>query len=358
MKKKVLIIAPPESAHTVEWIEFLNKQERFEIFYISLKKDFKPVKNSFFIDFSYPFYKINLLKSYFEVKRIIKSISPDIVHAHYLFPYGILTLFDRKKTVISFWGSDITKDYKNSNLIFKSLADLSIKDADFITFAGKHLKSFFKYDIENSEILIWGVNSNFVESVKKMDRRELGFSDDDFVILNLRYIRDIFQIERIIDVVKDLNQKFSNIKLILVKGDDSPYFNMIKEKCKDLPFVKILENLSKEKFISLIKSSDITLSLSTRDGNPVSVKEAMICRKTVIYQEIEPMREFFENKDFKTSLKTFECKELYEKILYFYNDRNTLKNIGNQMKKFAEENFDKEKCFQKGLKIYNKIIGD
>jgi len=176
--------------------------------------------------------------------------------------------------------------------------------------------------------------------------------------LNLRYIRDIFQIERVIDVVKDLNNKFSNIKLVLIKGDDSPYLNMIKEKCKELPFIKILENLSKEKFISLIKSSDITLSLSKRDGSPVSVKEAMICGKVVIYQEIEPMSEFFDNKDFKTSLKTLENKELYEKILYFYNNRNVLKNIGDQMKEFAEENFDKKKCFQRGLKIYNKIIGD
>jgi len=75
--------------------------------------------------------------------------------------------------------------------------------------------------------------------VKESDRRELGFSDDDFVILNLRYIRDIFQIERVIDVVKDLNNKFSNIKLVLIKGDDSPYLNMIKEKCKELPFIKI-----------------------------------------------------------------------------------------------------------------------
>ncbi len=358
MKKKIVIISPPESAHTVEWIEFLNEQKRFEIFYISLKKDFKPVEKSFFIDFSFPFYKLNLLKSYFKVKRIIKSIDPDIVHAHYLFPYGILTLFDHKKTVISFWGSDITNDYKNSNSIFRFLADLSIKDADFITFAGKHLKNFFKYDVKNSEILIWGVDRNFIEGVKESDRRELGFSDDDFVILNLRYIRDIFQIERVIDVVKDLNNKFSNIKLVLIKGDDSPYLNMIKEKCKELPFIKILENLSKEKFISLIKSSDITLSLSKRDGSPVSVKEAMICGKVVIYQEIEPMSEFFDNKDFKTSLKTLENKELYEKILYFYNNRNVLKNIGDQMKEFAEENFDKKKCFQRGLKIYNKIIGD
>lgn len=358
MKKKILLIAPPESAHTLDWIKFLKQLDMFNLFYISLKKDFKPVENSFFIDFDLPFYKLNLLKSYFKVQNMIKKIQPDLIHAHYLFPYGLLTLNDQKKTIISFWGSDITNDYKNSNFFFKYLADLSIKQADYITFAGKHLKKFFNYEIKESDLLIWGVDKNFIDKIDPLEKEKIGFSKDDFIVLNLRFIREIFQIERVIATLEELNKNYNNIKLILIKGDDSSYYRMIKEKCKNLSFVKILENFSKEKFISLIKGCDLTLSLSLRDGSPVSVKEAMMCEKIVLYQDIEPMKEFFGQKDFLTSLKTLEKKELYEKILFYYKNRNVLNETGKKMKKFAEENFEREKCFKKGLEIYKKLLGE
>ncbi|MEO0288314.1 MAG: glycosyltransferase family 4 protein [candidate division WOR-3 bacterium] len=358
MEKKILLIAPPESAHTLEWINFLKKQDMFNLFYISLKKDFRPVENSFFIDFNFPFYKLNLLKSYTRIQKIISTIKPDLVHAHYLFPYGLLTINDHKKTIISFWGSDITNDYKNSNFFLKFLADLSIKQADYITFAGSHLKKFFNYKIKESDQLIWGVDKNFIDRITPFKREEIGFSKDDFIVLNLRFIREIFQIERVLKTLKELNKNYENIKLVLIKGDDSSYYRMIKEKCRNLSFVRILENLSKEKFISLIKGCDLTLSLSLRDGSPVSVKEAMMCNKIVIYQDIEPMKEFFGQKDFLTSLKTLEIEELYEKILFYYKNRDVLNETGKNMKKFAEENFESERCFKNGLEIYNKLLGE
>lgn len=357
MKKKILIIAPPESAHTLEWINFLKQYDMFNLYYISLKKDFRPIENSYFIDFDLPFYKLNILKSYIKVQKIIKKIQPDLVHAHYLFPYGLLTLKDHRKSIISFWGSDVTYDYKNSTFFLRYLADLSIKQADYITFAGEHLKKFFNYEIKASDQLIWGVDKNFINTIDPFRKEELGFLKDDFVILNLRFIREIFQIERVIQTLKELNQNYKNIKLVLIKGDDSPYYRMIKEKCKNLSFIKIIKDLSKEKFISLIKGCDLTLSLSLRDGSPVSVKEAMMCEKIVLYQDIEPMREFFLQKDFSTSLKTLEVKELYEKILFYYENRDVLNEIAINMKKFAEENFEREKCFKKGLEIYKKLLG-
>ncbi len=356
MKKKILILAPPDSTHTIEWIEFLKKFKNFTIYYISLKKDFKPVEKSYSIKFLFPFYKLNLLYSFFKIKWITLRIKPDLIHSHYLFPYGFFTLTHKCKKIISLWGSDITNDYKISDPLMKLLARVSLKNADFITFAGKHLKNYLPFEIKKSDELIWGVDKNLIDRIKPFDRKEIGISENDFLILNLRYIRDIFQIERVIRTVELLNSKYKDIKLVLIKGDDSEYFRKMEKMVEKTNFIKIIQNLSKEKFISLIKSSNLTLSLSLRDGSPVSVKEAMMCKKCVIYQDNDSMRDFQIFKIEEIILKTDSLNELYEKILNLHDDRNLLKKIEQANYVIAEKNFEKNSCFMKGLKIYESLL--
>ena len=63
--------------------------------------------------------KIIYLKSFFDLKKFINRVQPDLLHAHYASSYGFLGLLTGfKPFILSVWGSDIYY-FPNVNLYIK-----------------------------------------------------------------------------------------------------------------------------------------------------------------------------------------------------------------------------------------------
>ena len=114
---KVLIIANPEDPHTIKWITYLSKYG-IEIYLFGLN-DFDPIIYTKVKNFKYTtcgftekfivtktgnIRKLSYLKVIPKLRRVIRKIKPDIVHAHYASGNGLLgALSFFKKYVISFF---------------------------------------------------------------------------------------------------------------------------------------------------------------------------------------------------------------------------------------------------------------
>src|SRR3989338_10621026 len=85
---------------------------------------------SFAAKLNVPFF---LLSEYFSASRLIKQENPDIIHAHWLIPQGIIgAMLKNKKTklIVTVHGSDL---FPLKNFIFRFLQRNVLKKADFCT---------------------------------------------------------------------------------------------------------------------------------------------------------------------------------------------------------------------------------
>ena len=140
---KILILANPLSSHTIKWVNSLNARG-IEIYLFGLnsynKNSFNknvtieildvPKKLQSNKDGS--FSKIIYLTAIGKIKRFIKKIQPDVLHAHYVSSYGLLgALANFHPLIVSVWGTDIYY-IPEKNIFYQKLIEFSLSKADKI----------------------------------------------------------------------------------------------------------------------------------------------------------------------------------------------------------------------------------
>lgn len=354
MKKTVLLIAPPRSIHTMKHIDMLHDLG-MKVFYVSLRDEWYPVKNTFYVPFECYFYKLSIIKAFFRVSKIIKQVRPDIIHAHYLTPYAYFILLSKCRTIISLWGSDIRITYKRSGSLFRYFLNRVMLKADVVLIPGVYMRDYIDLKIPHLYETIWGIDVEQLGKKEPEAKKNWGFETDDFVITSIRINRDIFQIERIIDSVDSLAQKYDDIQLNIIEGPYTDYNIKIRKKCSGKSYINIHRHLSHEQYISLLKASDLAISIALEDAGPVSVKESMALGLPVVYQEIRGIdRTISMKRGF--GLETQSTDELTECIELIMNNEKKTKKISQNARRFALDHFDQKKYVAKMKRIYEKLL--
>jgi hypothetical protein len=88
---KLCFLASANSIHSYRWIKYFADKGH-EIHWISLQKNgFGDLKNvKFYLLKQYPIKFLDIIFNAIPVKKLIKEIKPDILHAHYAGVNGIL----------------------------------------------------------------------------------------------------------------------------------------------------------------------------------------------------------------------------------------------------------------------------
>ena len=122
---KICYLADANNIHTKKMCEyFANKG--YDVSVISLNDGEIPnVKvYSMKVETLYSgsaFSKIHYLGKLKKIKKIVKEINPDILHAHYASSYGLIAaLINFKPTILSVWGSDVY-DFPKESFINKEV---------------------------------------------------------------------------------------------------------------------------------------------------------------------------------------------------------------------------------------------
>ena len=119
--------------------------------------------------------------------------------------------------------------------------------------------------------------------------------------------------------------------------------NYYQNKIKKLKLNNIKLNEFKKNILSIIKKFDILLSLSYREGLPVSFIECMSQGVPVICYNIRGSSDLIIN-DFNGYLfNKKEYKKVFNKIIYLSQNHEELSKISNNSFKFIDSKFDRKK---------------
>ena len=350
MIKKYVIIGNAQSVHLVKWVkELINYFDLYVISSTSTHKDIRAiVQDSNVFDLDVPVKEdggnLGLVKKYFRVKKIIKTIDPDFVNPHYITSHGFLATLVKKtsnlrfKLIQSAWGTDIlvtpfkSKIYYNLTKFCLNASDIATSDSKYMT------------DVINDLSPVQTMT--FIFGLDKLPEINLEEKDPNLFYSN-RMLSENYNIDQVIQLFGKITETNKNARLII--SHDGTKRHELEQLAKELEIedkVKFKGFVSLADQISLYKKSQFYISIPTSDSTSVSLIEAMAYGCIPIVSDIPANREWiFEgtNGIFYNPQNTF-------------NEVNTILSIKEQIFSENRKIVEKRAIFPKSMKEYVETI--
>ena len=298
--------------------------------------------------------KLEYIKYFNKVKKLVKEIEPDILHAHYATSYGLLgSLCNFHPYVVSVWGSDVF-DFPKGSTIKRKLLEYNLKKADVIMSTSKVMARETKlYTNKTIEITPFGVDIDmFKPNDKRYDKKEY------ITVGTVKTLEAKYGIEYLIKAFSKVSEKYNNLKLEIA-GDGSQKEYLL-ELCKKLNIydnVKFLGFINREQVVEAFNRFDITVFPSTLDSESfgVAAVEAEACGSATIVSNVGGLPEAT-NPDVSSIVVPKEDEEELAKALEkLIVDENLRIEMGKQGRIFAEKNYNIKDNFNKVDKIYKTL---
>lgn len=319
---------------------------------------------------------INMLKSMFVMYKIFRKEKFDVVQyatPNASFIGSIAARFAGiKYRIYSFWGMRYEGAHGLSRKILMMFEKITCKLSTHVRIVSpKNMEIVIKDGICPREKIgviglggTIGVNTKIYDIAKKnMFRREirnkLGLSENDYLYAFVGRINADKGINELIEAFKLIEEKYSNVKLLLLGMEDK--VNPIKPEnlmwAKNAKNVIMLGPVHKNLVCRYIAASDLLVHPTYREGFGKIIQEAMSMRLPVITTNIPGPSEVVEGNISGILIPKGDLKELVDAMSKLYENRDLAQRIADAGYKRFSENFTMEKMVHNIYNEYRKIIG-
>ncbi len=377
----------------------LLKQHGHEIAFFSMKSD-KNVKTNekeYFVD------EIDLnngsklkaldviysKKNKRKMLQVIEDFKPDVIHLNNFqrqLSESIVEAANKKKVPVVFTAHDVQaicpaitmldskkqicelcKNGKYLNCIKKKCVKDSLLKSMLAAFEGKYYRVKKVYNKKISWIVVPsnfykqkmiedGIEEKHITAIHNfvdLDEYNLELQDEGFAL----YIGRLSKEKGILNLI----EAFSSIegRKLFIAGDGPEkqrIENIIKERHIENRIV-LLGYLKQEKVKEYIcKARFVVVPSIWYENCPYSVMETLAIGKPVIGANIAGIPELVNDKINGLLYKYDSISELEAKMKILYENPKLAKQYGENAKKIATDDYDKEKYYSKIMDIYNKVI--
>ena len=255
----------------------------------------------------------------------------------------------KKKCIFSDLYYIFNKDYKNTPCLSKSiLATDLLKKKGFkrITTVGVGLDTArFNNEIKNNKDI-----ENLITEKEKNNYQYL---------LYIGKIEDRRNIMFLIDILKNICEKKSNIKLIMVGKGEKDYIEKCFNYAKNIEVydnIIYFESMKQEELPNLYKCCDLFLLPTQYEIFGMVLLEAMYFGLPVITTLNGGSSTLIKNNETGMICSLNNVKEWEDAIFNILNDKNLKNTISNNCIKQINENYTWDKLADKFLKVYREGV--
>jgi len=229
----------------------------------------------------------------FKIRRLLKKIQPDLLHAHYATSFGLLAVLSGfHPLVVSAWGSDVLVAPKQS-IFLKLIVERVFKKADALTSDSTYMSGcmleLLKGRPKILKTVTMGVSRDWFKSLPDSSKNELQ-------ILSLRGHQAIYNIDIILRSMADVLKAVP--EAVLVVAGEGPETNSLQALAGSLGIlenVKFVGQLPHAQVQDYLNQSAISVSVPTSDATAVSLLETMACGSFPVVSDLPANREWVED---------------------------------------------------------------
>ena len=296
-----------------------------------------------------------------KLKKYIKEIKPDIIHAHQITSLAYIIPFVKfHPYILSAWGSDILLK-SNKKKIFSLLASYTIKKADLLHCDGVKTWKAFESLGASSDKIVWnnfGTNTNNFNPQKRCYelRNQLGIGTS-LMIISTRKLRPIYDIETLIRAIPIVLKRVPDAKFVIVgSGSQNEALQKLAKNLKVDKNTFFTGWLSSSDLPHYIASADIYISTSLSDaGLAVSTAEAMASELPVIITEDPDNRDWIEDGINGFIIPVKSPERLAKRIIELIKNNELRRDMGVRNRKLIVEKNNYYIEMGKMEKTYNDL---
>jgi len=348
-RKRILFLGETYRADAITWMNGLKEFGDFEIVTWELKRSNIGVSRINRL--------IELLITFFTIKKIAKTYNPDMVIAERTTSYGFLAaLTGIKPVAIAQQGITDLWPHNSPLYIFKKiLQDYAFKKAVIIHAWGKVMSEHIR--LSNVDM------TKVFELPKGINLTYFNFnSKDDIKYINAVVTRSLepeYKHDCILKAFAILKSKNIPFKLTII-GDGSMLTSLenLSESLsikKDVIFTGLLDN---EKVAEILQQSNFYISMPITEGVSASLFEAMACGCFPIVTDLPGNRSWIKNHENGILIPNKNHKLLAKELIEATERSTWRKAVVERNRKFVEENANYAKNMKKIAEKYHDLINN
>lgn len=305
---------------------------------------------------------LNFVKRTSNLRGIVKTERPDILHAGWIQTSGFLAALSRFHPYLLMpWGSDIM--YFSKNTIKNRIASrFAIKKADMITvdceYGKRILIDDFSYPADRVVVMPWDTDTEVFNSDNKDPKlkNQLGLEGKK-VVLMMRIFRPEYGIEDFIKSLPAVKAAHPDARYLMLGY--GPLENDLKKLASDLGVndsIVWTGYVPQSEVVKYINISDIYVSTSLRDGSSSSLLEAMACGLPAVVTDIPGNLEWIEDGKNGLVVKRSDPSSIADGINRLIADTDLRRSMSVQNISKIREKGDFRKNFSILEDIYKKLF--
>lgn len=362
---RLAFLANGKSIHIERWLRYFVSRGydvHLITFTAKLIKGVKIHELRYFSKVAYPLRIWN-------IRKAVKKIDPDILHAHYTTHYGFYgALTGFHPFIVSVWGSDVLSTPKESK-IRRYGVSYALKKADCITTTAKFMKGYLfnTFGLPQNKIvrIPWGIDLKlFHKGYKKEVRslkRALGIKTGVPVILSNRHMAPQYEIESIIDAIPYVLKSHPDSIFILIRGSGSSGFeskmSVKTEKLEVANNTRFISKFLTPKEMAIYSNmADVFLSIPKTDQFGSSVMEGMACGCIPIVSDIKVYHQYLRDGVNALFVNPENPRDIAEKIIYSIEHAKIEDGFYAINRKIIDEKEDSNKNAKKMEELYKNLL--
>jgi len=350
----ICYLADAMSPHTAKIAEYFQ-EKGFKVSIVSFDSKYSGEIESHYIETGlFSKHKVRYIVGLSKLKKEIKKICPDVLHAIYATSYGFAgACLNFHPYVISVIGSDVAVQPKKS-AVFKWLLQYATDKADAIHSQSQHLTdglALLGVDLEKISTFTYGVEGAIDGAFPSV----IGAARNGRTIVSTRAFEPVYNIKLLISAIPFVVKKIPDAKFLIIgKGSQE---NKLKNQSINLkinPSVEFIGSLPHKELLEVLKSADIYVSTSLSDGQSISLLEGMAAGAFPVVTDIVANRDWVHDGESGLLSSAFEPADLANKIIHALLDKDLRKRAAIVNKKMIDE----KGSFEKNMILMGKIYLD
>ena len=364
---RLCYIANPNSVHTRRWIRhFVERGDQVHL--IGEHELHRRVPSGVtFYDLPAQFNarKLRYLAWGRAVRRIVREIQPDLLHAHQVASAGWLgAAAGYHPLVVTAWGSDLLIGPRRS-WVHRQLARWVLRRADYVTCVSETLAKVARSlgaDPDLLEVAPWGVNLDiFHPAPPNMAlRQELDLGSGP-VVLSLRAVRAIYNPLDMARAIAGVLEKVPGAKFLIRTYASDPdlldRFRAIVQENRAAGSVHYVAEQSGDHAIAdMNRLADVAVSVPSSDGTPLSVLEVLACGAAVVLSDVPSLHEWVQDGREALFVPVGDVQALSAAIVRLLTDDSLRRELSDRGARLVRQRGDSRVWMRHSEGIYRKLV--
>jgi L-malate glycosyltransferase len=296
-----------------------------------------------------------------DLRRLVREVQPDVVHAGPIPQVGFLAALAGIHPLVSMsWGSDLLLEAAHSRWARMraqyTLRHTDVMVGDCLAVRDVAVKSGFS-STERVVLFPWGVDlQTFSPQTDLQERDRLGWKDE-FVLLSLRSWEPLYGVDLLVRAFLRAARQAPELRLLLLGGgSQAGLIRQMIERAHMEDRVYFGGQIANQQLVRFYRAADLYVSASHSDGSSVSLMEALACGLPVLVSDIPGNKEWISPGKEGWLFPDGNEQALADGILWAVQQREHLLQMSTAARMLAEERADWQKNYLQLERAYQMAV--